>query len=875
MKKLLYSILFVGALIACEKDEIEFLDQEVARVEKESIQRDQDNANALAVAQASLQAAIDAEKAAREAGDANLSANLSEAVATLSSAIADEANARAAGDAQLAADLKANIDMLVALLAKEEEARIAGDQANADALADAVGALSAALSAERNARIAGDANLSAAISSLNDKLLEAVAILEAADAAIEAASEAGDDRLNNRITRVRDNLRDRITNVRQNVKQFTRDKVNDAKDELEQAIADVQAEVDGNTSAISELQAALDTVSSTLSGLGDRVDALDSDNATEIAAIKEQLETLEANINSAYSETQLNYDDIQDLQSQLTDLLARIEALEPTPPAQLGDVYEFVGTYTANYNGINHVAVTNPTVDWADYTDATSFGGFVREINYEFSTGYEVNPLNVIPGYIWYNIPTDVETVTVTATHDNFEGSVSVTITNPRYEAPRPDINTVLTAGDVLDPYTNTVMLVVGGGWGATAHVRAETEVDVSGGTHANFQDQFDGVIVVYNPDVNAETITVTVTNPHFMGEFIHTFDNPKYATDADKIANAGYRMVRGDANGDPNYFADDKFILQDNRDGTYTLIGVGDFDNIDDALAASDIGNADISQSIWYWLVQASDGVLHTIFDAHGRYSENPDVNGFYETIWHDRAFNGSKTLPFKVSKDGFEATVEITLDGFNSAELARLDALRTTLQGNVQAQIDTANAGPDLSNAGITINPNAQGNGVRVQTTGLANDVNHRLEVYTDGTFLRSTGASGQSGSTIYAIYDADWAAGTVFSFRLTIVNSDGTTTDAGELDGTYTIPTPAPQLGDATLTTNTGAVLTLRESYDPGIPGEVGYIYNFPDGIGSILIRTNYNGIRVSVTRSDGQYGSISSGDYSSIQNFLDNS
>ena len=784
MRKLFYSILFIGTLIACEKDEVEFLQKELLATEAELQAQIDDVKSALEIATASLNQAIADEARHRANGDIVLANNLQLATDRLSAAIE-------AGDEAVAARLSALLDA-------EVEARIAGDLANADALAEAVAQLSSALAAEEKARIAGDDGLAA---SLNSAI---VTLNSAIDAEAQARID-GDAELQQKIKNLRRKLNRAIRDLEEadeSLRILIEGHVMTLQDAIDTNSADIIAEANRVNALFRDAYIKINGITTRLNGL----DSEDENLRGDIEALQNQLIDIVADINLNIDDIDKleqwiydNADRLDDLGDELADLEDLVNTLIPDPfegktitlattpggveylrtngfeagtrhnivlyvngeqgpaggfnsiaqsyavytlntdtfndgdvltftislydggaesevlythivdlPPMLSDVYEFAGSYTVGYNGIDHRAVSNPTVNWADYTDATSFGGFVREINYEFSTGYEVNPLNVIPGYIWYDIPTDVETVTVTATHDNFEGSVSATITNPRYEAPKLNLLDYLeNNGSDTTHYGNGLITAYHNSYSTPPGFSVSTDFTSSlnayGTGEASITVLHNGIQAHFNGDTTAQNVEVVVTHDDFDGQVIFTIENPIYATTADKIANAGYRMVRGDANGDPNYFADDKFILQDNRDGTYTLIGAGDFDNIDDALAASDINGADFKQSLWYWFVQASDEVLHTVFDAHGRYSENPNVDGFYETIWFDRAFNGGLTVPMRQTKDGVARDGEITITGFNSAAIDAIDALRADLQAQVQAELDAQYLGDaTLTSAG-----------------------------------------------------------------------------------------------------------------------------------------------------------------------------
>ena len=740
MRKLLYSILFVGALIACEKDEIEFLDQEVARVEEESIQRDQDNANALAVAQASLQAAIDAEKAAREAGDANLSANLSEAVATLSSAIADEANARAAGDAQLAADLKANIDMLVALLAKEEEARIAGDQANADALADAVGALSAALSAERNARIAGDANLSAAISSLNDKLLEAVAILEAADAAIKAASEAGDDRLNERITRVRDNLRTRINNVRQNVKQFTRDKVNELEDELEQAIADLKIVVDGNTTAIADLQA--------------QIDAIDFTDATELeAAINTAVAALTASTTAELEYAVMNLtNSINSVSgwhtSQREALDAALRALIAAIPAD--DDQALLDAIAALEARIAALEADTPVVDPFEgktiTLETTNGTEYVRTRGYEIgeATGHQIQ------AYL---------------NGEHLRGSVGTSVTSAwTYFSINLD---EFEDGDVL---TFTIL-----------HEGEESEVLYT--YTIDKPDPFEGTGIEFVPAANGYFLAQTtgVTFNHFINIYINdelshggawgvngtaanAAFNPENYNNGDVL---GFAIVFDDANGDRITSSILASTTIDNP------LNINDYVFVGDDVTGYDNGNV----RIYYDEAPGS-----STYERPPGYANH---NEFYEGLV------GSTTGEASVTSNNYNSMWLNFSDG--SSPNTTLTITHPDLDGEVTLVVDNPiyedpNAGPDISNAGLDID--AGSNRIRATTTGL-NGIDHQIDIYINGTYLETTGWSGVNNAAVATVYFEDVPGNAEISFAFKYRSSTGNVMDGGFFSETFTAP------------------------------------------------------------------------------------
>ena len=241
--------------VACESDEIEFLDDELTRVEQESKDRDTDIVSALNSAVDALNAAIKTEADIRAAQIQGIAELLQATKATLTAMIAAEELARIKGDADLAADLKSNIEMLQAALALEESARIAGDEANADAIAEAVTELSAAIGAESQARKRGDAELAAALGDAVDTINESIT------AEIDARVE-GDQANEDFIKKVRKRLNRNIDRAEQAA-------IDGDSATLAEANSIIQ-EVNGN------LQSAIDGVSENLVALENNIlDAID------------------------------------------------------------------------------------------------------------------------------------------------------------------------------------------------------------------------------------------------------------------------------------------------------------------------------------------------------------------------------------------------------------------------------------------------------------------------------------------------------------------------------------------------------------------------------------------------------------------------
>ena len=577
MRKLLYSILFVGALIACEKDEIEFLDKEVARVEEESIQRDQDNANALAIAQAQLQAAIQAEAAARQAGDEELASNLNAAVTTLSSAIQAEAVARAAGDAQLAADLKSNVDMLVALLAKEEEARAAGDLANANALADAVADLSSAISAEQRARISGDASNAAALDRAVNTINETIAIEQ-------QAREDGDADLLQKIKNLRKKLR-RAVEALEEADRTNKAELQAAIDVVSAGLADTNIEleqlenytevltdlielnttaIEANEAAIGDIMTALEDAVATINTIFDtnyqtlaEALAVIGSEASEQNDIQVQL-LLILNRVAALENEEV---DLSSIQEQIDAILETLEANDIDPPADINDVFTFTPGVDDGDGWVD--VATKGAYSLTDHFDGLSVTGEGITITNQPSGVYSL-------GGSFTNGDATL-TGTLTISHALHTGEVIVVLTNDEY---KPDINDVFV---IQGPGSAAHYVQLGSQNGYNFSTgpegywsNKENKVSLAiegGGSFLGFDTRGASEIGFTFDNDGVEEITVTMTHVDLRGEFVFTVTNADYKpliTDKYQVQNGSAAHRR---NIQPLYGS-----IQGARNGTFTV---------------------------------------------------------------------------------------------------------------------------------------------------------------------------------------------------------------------------------------------------------------------------------------------------------------
>ena len=340
MKKLIFTLAVATlGFVACEKDEIGALNDDLIETRSDLQDAIDQNAAADAASDQRLQAALDALEAASEAGDADLAASLSaavenlnsllaaeaaareagdsalasslaDAVSNLNAAIAAEAAAREAGDADLAASLQSAINSLNSLIASEASARRAGDSALAADLESARMALQAAIDAEEDAREAGDSELQ---SNINSAIADLNTAIDAAE--VDAINAA---RLNTvaAINGLRDQIGGQLTTINTAITALQTD-----LDAAELAI-DAQGETDGtHASTLTSIQTSINNLRSSLETF-----ATNGDNTLR-DAINGQIEALQIQLNSALINIRANTSNIQGVRVLALAAQASVDAL--------------------------------------------------------------------------------------------------------------------------------------------------------------------------------------------------------------------------------------------------------------------------------------------------------------------------------------------------------------------------------------------------------------------------------------------------------------------------------------------------------------------------------------------------------------------
>ena len=407
MRKLFYFILLIGMTVACESDEIEFLDDELTRVEQESKDRDTDIVNALNSAVDALNAAIKTEADIRAAQIQGIAELLLATKATLTAMIAAEELARIKGDADLAADLKSNIDKLTAAIALEEDARIAGDEANANAIAEAVTELSAAIGAESRARARGDAQLAGTISDAVDTINESIAV--EIDARI-----AGDESLEEFVKRVRKRLNKNIDAAESAAIQGDADTLAAATAQARLLDDLLQGQIDRNSgeitdafNLIADLQDSLDDQDVELKGLIQNVQTALANAIVNLQdADDAQFEEL-SGIITAFNRA-LNAADA-DIKATLDELIAALEEQDIATETFLGQItrlFEDAG-YTVNGNVVTkaEATVTIRSTDFILLVDGVNISLSNQSLSGDAQDDFDHINSNVVKRCLLYTSP--------------------------------------------------------------------------------------------------------------------------------------------------------------------------------------------------------------------------------------------------------------------------------------------------------------------------------------------------------------------------------------------------------------------------------------------------------------------------------------
>ena len=313
MKKLLLLLTAaVTVFTACEKDEVEALNDQLIALEQKSDLND-------AALQDAIQAGIEA----------------------LTQAIEDEAAIRAAGDANLADLLANSIAMVQELINQEEAARVLGDQQITEALAAQRAYLLDLLDQERLARVAGDENLQQALSSAVAVLTHSIAVEVAerteADRVIGLTLEAHEGLIADNAAAIAVNaeaIAANATDIASNTLEIIAN-----TDDISQNDSDINANGDAiqaNLVAIQDnlvaIQANADTISSTIADLNalsasldaaiESLNAADSDLAD---SLNQLASSIEADINELTASYNTIAADLADLESRFNGALVGID----------------------------------------------------------------------------------------------------------------------------------------------------------------------------------------------------------------------------------------------------------------------------------------------------------------------------------------------------------------------------------------------------------------------------------------------------------------------------------------------------------------------------------------------------------------------
>ena len=211
--------------------------------------------------------------------------------------------------------------------------------------------------------------------------------------------------------------------------------------------------------------------------------------------------------------------------TDINEAIAAAEAFELTLP-ELSTVLEFTGE-TSGDSVAEYAFDIVLTVDDGDEFNR----GLTIVQNYSDSQArLDVINFSFIGGAGYF--PNDQQSITVTATHEDYEGEVSITLDNPNF---KPELSTVLEFTGAADSGPGTIFTVNTGL--ALGNAPLQNLIQADGTTITTSAGNFHFFVgfgsnpglLISNVPTSEETITVTVTAEGYDGEVTATFDNTNY----------------------------------------------------------------------------------------------------------------------------------------------------------------------------------------------------------------------------------------------------------------------------------------------------------------------------------------------------------